>query len=391
MIFNNTARELFDDLMSVCTNEDTKGKFFFVDQKTPAGMDVRVFSYHIASHSDWIQPGALECRGITFVMFEGSPISILVRTMDKFFNLAEVEGWATDANLAGTRGNMLAKISDGVSYMMDKRDGSLVSSYIDADGILKVKSKGSFHSDQALAASTLIRQPENEALYEMVKWWTKNGFTVNMEYTAPNNQIVLMYDKPQLKILNIRDKATGDYISPDTLPKEFIEGYWADIYRAPEDIDAWVDKSYKETGKEGYVIYCKDGTQVKLKNHWYVALHHAKDSINSDKDLVICVVEGATDDLRQLFKEDEQALAKIARFEEHVTGIIAKATVEIRAEYNKMRGHDRKTYALYMLDKFKEDKAMFDIAMQLYTGKVTSIAEEIMTKIKKYPESYVPR
>ena len=82
--------KLFSDLMQLVSDSD--GLFFFADQITNAGMNVRIFDYHLASYTDWLKPSAQECRGIMFEMNEGSPVRIISRPMAKFYNLAAVLG-----------------------------------------------------------------------------------------------------------------------------------------------------------------------------------------------------------------------------------------------------------------------------------------------------------
>ncbi len=77
---------------------------------------------------------AQKFRGIMFEMDGDTPIRIASRPMEKFFNLNE------------NPMTMGIDISD-VEYIMDKADGSLVSSYVD-DGYLYLKSKTSLYSDQ---------------------------------------------------------------------------------------------------------------------------------------------------------------------------------------------------------------------------------------------------
>ncbi|UQJ95715.1 RNA ligase 1 and tail fiber attachment catalyst [Klebsiella phage CPRSB] len=37
------------------------------------GTPVRIFNYRMASYTDWLKPGALECRGIMFEMDGDTP------------------------------------------------------------------------------------------------------------------------------------------------------------------------------------------------------------------------------------------------------------------------------------------------------------------------------
>ena len=81
-------KTLFDQLMKLCNESEC---FYFIDQKTVMQTNVRIFNYRMASYSDWLKPGALECRGIMFVMDGDTPVKLASRPMEKFFNYAEVK------------------------------------------------------------------------------------------------------------------------------------------------------------------------------------------------------------------------------------------------------------------------------------------------------------
>lgn len=145
--------ELYNNLISLCESSEVS-KFFYKDFNGPMDGKFRIFSYHYASYSDWLKPDALECRGIMFEMGENGPVRVAARPMEKFFNL--------DENPL----SMGINIAD-VTYIMDKADGSLVSSYVD-DGYLYLKSKTSLYSDQARQAAALIHSEEYAPLAVVV-------------------------------------------------------------------------------------------------------------------------------------------------------------------------------------------------------------------------------
>lgn len=381
--------KLFSDLMQLVSDSD--GLFFFADQITNAGMNVRIFDYHLASYTDWLKPSAQECRGIMFEMNEGSPVRIISRPMAKFYNLAEVLGWRN----MDVVGNMFIPDNVSVHSVMDKRDGSLISTYIDNDGRLGLKSKGSLHSDQARESTAWIYKDENEVLREFCRQMSVAGYTVNMEWTAPNNQIVLIYNKPELRILNVRNNTTGEYVLPDQFHPKILDTFFADFFPVKiTNIEDWAKTVYAETGKEGYVVIFSDGRMFKVKTDWYVALHHTKDSIKNDKQLVVCIAENAADDLRQMFNEDPGAIERINKFESYITGYAMTSTNRIRESVSAGMGLDRKSFALKMQSDFRGDSSLFNIAMNMYKTGTLSTHETldlVLAQIKKYPEKYVPK
>lgn len=79
---------LFNQLMKIADNDTTK--FFWKDMTSGMGTKVRIFSYHVASYTDWLQAGALESRGIMFELDENDkPVRVMCRPMAKFFNYQE--------------------------------------------------------------------------------------------------------------------------------------------------------------------------------------------------------------------------------------------------------------------------------------------------------------
>lgn len=81
-----TQRTLYEDLMALTSNSEA---FYFVDQ-TLDNTTYRIFSYRLASYSDFCLPNALECRGIMFEVNNGSPVRLAARPPQKFFNYREV-------------------------------------------------------------------------------------------------------------------------------------------------------------------------------------------------------------------------------------------------------------------------------------------------------------
>lgn len=343
-------KRLFNKLMKLCANEDNL--FFFKDDVSAMGTQVRIFSYHIANYSEWIKPGALECRGIMFEMNDGVPVRIMARPMEKFFNLNE---------------NPLSMNIDMTTalFYTTKEDGSLISSFID-QGVLGMKSKTSLYSEQAQMAGIWIStQP---ALKERVLQLAKDGYTVNFEYVGPDNRIVLPYKASEMRILNIRHTKTGGYVGLDEIHADAIlRPYMVDVFDASECSDEWVEKVRGMDGIEGYII-AFPGKMVKLKTAWYVALHHTKDSINSNSRLAECCINSASDDLRGLFADDGMALEKIAAFESEYMGALSRWYTAIVEFIESHRHLDRREFAIAATTKFKGEVHLFHVAMRCYIG-----------------------
>jgi hypothetical protein len=92
-----------------------------------------------------------------------------------------------------------------------------------------------------------------------------------------------------------------------------------------DDVPGFVTNIPDMMDIEGYIIKFENGQNVKIKTHWYLVQHRAKDSVNSDRRLFETVVADAQDDLRSLFFDDEWVLKRIQWMEDLVG-----------AEYNTM-------------------------------------------------------
>lgn len=378
--------ELFTNLMSVVEKSE-KGNFYFKDVVTSMGTRARVFSYFIASYSDWLIEDALECRGIMFELNEkNEPVRIMARPMQKFFNLKECPF---------TIGLDLTKMVQ----LMDKADGSLVSSYLD-NGYLFLKSKTAVMSDQAQKATALLNSPKYENLRATIKLYAQAGYTVNMEYVGPNNRIVLGYEEEKLIVLNIRHNETGEYApASDLFASGSLRPHVVTQYRLPDwnsvTPEDWEAGVRAQTEIEGVIVVMSDGQLFKLKTDWYSALHRTKDSINNNKALLQSIKERASDDLRGLFADDQAALKKIEAFENAYIGTVSTYLKMCSETWQQLQGKDRRTFAIEAQTILSDNRYLFTVVMQQYgrdwDGElaVEKIEEYIIKEYQKYvPAAY---
>lgn len=369
--------KLYYNLLSLCKSSSDR-KFFYSDDVSPIGKKYRIFSYNFASYSDWLLPDALECRGIMFEMDGETPIRIASRPMEKFFNLNE-NPFTLSINL------------DDVKYLMTKEDGSLVSTYLDG-GIVRFKSKGSIKSDQAVSATSILLDIDHKNLADRLLELCNDGFTANFEYVAPTNKIVLTYPEKRLILLNIRDNNTGEYIEYDDIYLDPVfRKYLVDRFEVPEG--DWTSDVKSSTNIEGYVAVMKDGSHFKLKTDWYVALHTTRDSISSPEKLFLAIVNGASDDLKAMYADDEFSFKKVELFEKAYLDFLDRSFYICLDTYDKHKGKDRKTYAIeaQAVCKGAQTPWLFGIIMNLYQG---GSKEQIMTALEsvfiKNHKNFIP-
>lgn len=370
MTMNEYQRTLYTNLMALCHPE--QDAFYYVDQEKE-GHTYRIFLYRLASYSEFLKPGAMECRGHTFRLnSDGEPVALVSMPMQKFFNIGE-NPLVMDLDLSA------------IVHVMDKLDGSLISTVITPDNFI-LKSKGSLNSEQAQAATRLLAREDYRLLREFCATATGNGWTVNMEYMAPDNRIVVGYPEPTLKVLNVRDNYTGEYLShyhiADMLPEKFI----VQSHDIPADGHAWVENVYKITDDiEGFIVRLKDGTWFKIKTEKYCALHKTKDSITIPRRLFEACVTGGADDLRGMFASDPLAVSQINEMEERVASIYNRLHRLIGEFYRNHKHLERKEYALAgqaNADIMRE--GVFGLVMNLYLGKEANLEEFMIKNYKKY-------
>ena len=83
---NDYQDSLYNDLMKLC---DENEAFYYTDQQVD-GRYYRIFLHRLASYTDFLEPNALEGRGVMFEMDnEGKdalPIRLASLPFSKFFN-----------------------------------------------------------------------------------------------------------------------------------------------------------------------------------------------------------------------------------------------------------------------------------------------------------------
>lgn len=358
-----TVIELYNQLMKLC--EDSKA-FFFKDEKI-YNATFRIFGYRYCSYEDWLKPGALECRGIMFeIKPDGTPIRIASRPMEKFFNLHEND-LTRDINP-----NKIVRI-------MSKIDGSLVSSFV-VSGCLLMKSKTTMNSDQALFARNLAYDMGYEFVSEVVKL-DSLGFTVNMEYIAPHNRVVIPYQQEKLVVLNVRNKDTGEYLPIKEIKKypkiwgNFVNGFCTEELTEANAHLIHYDIVRGIEGIEGYIWVMDTGQMVKVKTDWYVAKHKAKDGALNFRYCLEAVLDEKSDDIRAALHDDPAALELLNKVERVVRDYMSDVLGDVEEFHSQNKRLDRKSYAIKAQEYLTG--GTFALAMQLYLGQDLSLRKHV--------------
>jgi len=362
---NDFQSKLYRDLIKLCdTNEAFFHKDHIKDNRT-----YRIFNYRLASYGDFCSPNALECRGHMFEVIDDIPVRLASLPMEKFFNLYE-NPFTENVDLTKA------------IKVMAKEDGSLISTFIH-NGNLSLKSKASLESDQAVDA---LRWLENNqpSLYDELLDLTLFGYTVNMEWTSPNNRIVLGYQEDKLIILNIRNTFTGEYVNPskfhlyNEIHKCWVEN--VEDLKAGE-IDLFVSNIPSMEDVEGFVVELSTGQKIKIKTEWYLVRHRAKDSVNAPRRLFEAIISEAIDDVRTLFHGDPVALQTISEMEARVEPIFNHMIETVERFYEENKGLIRKDYAIKAQGL---NDGLMPLYMNLYIGRENDYKEFAIKNYKMF-------
>jgi T4 RnlA family RNA ligase len=361
----NQQQQLYANLMRLVEINEA---FYYVDHPLNSCI-YRVFTYRLASYTDFLEPDALESRGHMFRLdLDGNMLELASWSLEKFFNYEE-NPMTMDLDLSD------------VKFIHEKRDGSLITTY-DHEGKVCVKSKTALASDQALDANRILYG--DPYLLTVATGFTLADNTVIMEYTSPENRIVLPYQTHELKILAVRDNHTGEYVDYDFLYSEYgdlMTRNHTDEFDLT-DMEAGVQSIYDMKGIEGFVIGLGSGQRFKVKTAEYFALHRAKDSIQSDKRLFEVALNDATDDLRTMFHDDQYTLDRITKMEALVMPLYNHLVASTEAYHNDNKHLSQKDYAVKGQKVL--DRVGFHLSMQLFNGKIPDYKGMIMRNHEEY-------
>lgn len=320
-------------------------------------------------HEDYYK----ECRGITF----GPDGRVVSRTLHKFQNVGENDSTQPD----------MIPWSD-ITRIMDKRDGSMIT-FVEVNGDIVAKTKKTFTSNEAIAATEFLHKDPDRVAW--VRAILNAGFTPTFEWTSPRFPIVLLYEKDELTILQIRENISGRYLTeteirfwlptfkPNLFPivENLIEEF-TDMFGGIGDGEdntahflkcaSWQklrDAAETREGIEGWIVQTDDGQMWKVKTKWYVNLHHSV-TFTRWRDIARSVLADESDDLKAAFALTGRSLAPIIEVETKINRElrIIEDAVELHVQNGKALGRTQKDMAL----AFKGHE-LFGFVMGAFVGK----------------------
>lgn len=347
----NSTPIVVNSLRGGATLASLQGEFGIYAKRSSRYTNLVQFNYdQIESKAG--NPVSDECRGL--ILDESNNWAVVARPFDRFHN-------------AGME--CAAPIDWNTAVAEDKLDGSMMIMYFYADK-WHIATRGNPHAE-----GNVQNSPET-GTYEDLFWSLfpvehlnnyDPGFTYMFELVGPSNRHVCRYDSNALILLGIRNKSTGEEISPYTVLDAEKYGVYTAANKPINDLVDLI--AYCETinplDGEGFVVRDANFNRIKVKSSKYVALHHMRSSF-STKSFLEIFLKGEVDEVTTAFPEFK---SKFADIESRFTSL--EHTVEFTWEETKGLP-TQKEFALAV-----KDKLYSAVLFNLRKGVVNSVFEEL--------------
>lgn len=351
-----------------------------------------IFNYGMASHKHFGEEGSVarDMRGITFdVSDEHNPVLVSLPPA-KFFTYGEAGGEAPECG--------------GSLLVMDKRDGSLVSSVLVGDEVL-LKTQNSFDNEQSVRATELMHEL---GMAQDVVALHKAGVCVSFEYTSPKNRIVVRYADEGLRLLQVRLMDTGETIVPGEQLQSFlmergcgavaasVVDYFVQDARDVGGIVAavrsrcadgvgfkFLDKLNESELWEGVVLcYLTNGHMLKVKTDQYSAIHNALDQADKPSAVFNRIVEGHLDDLLAALVEYPEKRRLVEDMNDRITSVLSGwiGAVEDLVRESRAASLTHREFVV----KAKDLGPLFGCAMKVWTGKDADYLKILVANRKEH-------
>lgn len=345
-----TKQKFYLPTYEECVAITKANECFYEKQVEINGTKVSVFNYRLAQYKDFLNPiegssiTAFELRGLTFVHNEnGSKKRFL--GLHKFFNLNQVE--STQYDLVK---DYLVKVSQ------EKLDGSMVR-FIEVGNKLFAKTKMDFSNNQCQMAMECVKAQNLEGF---IKKTLDMGLSANFEVCSLYNQIVVRYDKTELKLLQLRDENTGEYL--DIYSHPLVQEFNVPCTNREEvkSLHTYMELAKTLEGVEGWVVTLENGQMLKIKTDWYFRLHGllSENLVRENKILEMVLNETIDDALAQITEADPRRKYS-EDIQKAVSTYLEKQVKEVIDLKNKYAGN-RKDFALAY-----KNNSLFSIAVKL--------------------------
>jgi RNA ligase len=271
-----------------------------------------------------------ELRGIVFDTATGD---IIRRPFHKFFNVNEREE---------TQDHVVDLSRD--HYILEKLDGSMIAPFIVNGEMIWGTKMGA--TDVAKPVQEFVaRNPEYITFADEC---IDNGWTPIFEWCSRKQRIVLDYFEDQLVLTAMRHINTGSYALHANL-EAIGQAYAIPVVNefAPHtDMKAFLEYVRDLEDLEGFVVRFSDGHMLKLKCHWYLQIHKAKEAILQDRNIVELILDDKLDDIKAHLPAEDRD--RLSQFESQFNIAVSAAVFYLANDLSWIREKDidRKTFAL---------------------------------------------
>ena len=202
----------------------------------------------------------------------------------------------------------------------------------------------------------------------------ENNLAAFFEIVSPFNTIVLKYKTTELKLLQIRDENTGEFL--DIYKHPLVQKYNVDCAAEEpiESIESLMQKAKITEFKEGWVVHFNTGKIAKVKTDWYLALHSIMSDGLKEHIIIEHILNETIDDVLSAIPEenvDERNF--INTITEIVDDYINKTSNLLYNNVNGTYNGDRKQFAID-----NKGDPFFDIKMKLCGNNTIEMAEKLV-------------
>ena len=358
---NLPTRERCLEIVNTCETDT-----FYRTTDIVNGYQVEFYNYRLASYTDFINNNALELRGIMFIYDHTTEEWIRHIALRKFFNLNQTIGYMAE----DFKGKKILDISE-------KFDGSMITFVKFPNNKIIAKTKMKFDSPQAIEAQNLVNN--NPVLLMNIENMINKGWTPIFELVSPTNQIVLFYERPELKLLQVRDTSSGKYLDISMVFEEFPI-FERKLFSMPDSnatpIEYFLEFQEHAKDIEG-IVFTTEETLVKVKTIWYMNLHHNITEELKLHNLIPVILNEQVDDLIALLKDVQKR------------NFINEVQIQLEKIYNNMVQEIIELYKEFKIFETKKEFAIkynqhihFHTVMRIYNIDENEI-EEVVEKVAK--------
>jgi RNA ligase len=279
-----------------------------------------------------------ECRGI---IFDSATGDIIRRPFHKFFNVNEREE-TQDRVVDLSRPHAI----------LEKLDGSMIAPFV-VDGQMIWGTKMGA-TDVAKPVEEYVKNNPNYR--QFAEYVIERGYTPIFEWCSRKQRIVLDYKEDQLILTAIRHNNRGEYLDRagmiNTADLFFIP--FVRSFAPRSNMKAFLEYVRDLEDLEGFVVRFYDGHMLKLKCHWYLQIHRAKEAILQDRNIVELILDEALDDIKAHLPAEDRF--ELGRFE-HLFNIEVYGQAQLISnmlEHIREENVDRKTFALEIAPAFNQ-------------------------------------